>query len=195
MVNYGLRLIEKWMVYVIWKFQMCRSSIKNSLRILRKVCIFSLFGSFFNTEKEGQKIKKIDPQLWNYRNFRKFNVQIWNLQESCSIDVRTLPHLWFVNLIICINSATKFLQVFDMVPDFQELINSDATLIVCKTNTMINNFWKFYCCPIKNEWDVTLFLKMSCNSGICLANLIFSKNDCCQHFCCTFFAVYVILIW
>ena len=130
MVNKGLRLIEKWMVHVIWKFQMCRSSIKNSLRILRKVCIFRLFRPLFQYRERRPEKQKIDPQLWNYSNFRKFNVQIWNLQESCSIDVKTLPHLWFVNLIISINSATKFLQVFDMVPDFQEFINSDETLIV-----------------------------------------------------------------
>ena len=59
--------------------------------------------------------------------------------------------------------------------------------LFCKANTMINNFWKFYCCPIKNKWDVTLFLRMSCNSDICLANLVISENGCCQFFCCIFF--------
>ena len=130
MVNKGLRLIEKWMVRVIWKFQMCRSSIKISLRILSKVCIFSLFGPFFNTEKEGQKNRKLIPNFESTAIFENSTYRYETLKESCSIDVRTLPHLWFVNLIISINSATKFLQGFDMVPDFQELINTDATLIV-----------------------------------------------------------------
>ena len=130
MLNKVLRLIENWIIHVIWKFQMCRFSIKNSLRILRKVCLFSLFWPLFQYRERRPEKQKIDPHLWNISNFRKFNVQIWNLQKICSINVKTLPHLWFVNLIISINSATKFLQVFDMVPDFQELINSDATLIV-----------------------------------------------------------------
>ena len=130
MVKKRLKLIEKWMVHIIGKFQMCRSKINNSLRILRKVCNFSLFWPLFQYRERRPEKQKIGPQLWNHSNFRKFNVQIWNLQESWSIDVKTLPHLRFVNLMISINSATKFLQVSDMVPDFQELINSDATLIV-----------------------------------------------------------------
>ena len=37
---------------------MCSSNIKNSLKIPRRVCIFSLFWSLFKTEEEGRKKKK-----------------------------------------------------------------------------------------------------------------------------------------
>ena len=38
------------------------------------------------------------------------------------------------------------------------------------------------------------FLKMSWNFSICLATIVISENNCCQLFCCIFFAVYVIFI-
>ena len=112
-------MIEKWMVHVIWQFLMCRSCIKKDIRIPRRMYIFSLSWAF-QYRKRLKARKKKKNRKWNpYFDItailKEFNVQIWNLQRRCSINVKTL-HLWFVDLMISINLATKFQQVSGMVP-------------------------------------------------------------------------------
>ena len=93
---------------------------------------FSVFLAFFLCIEKGAKKekKKIHTLLGILRLFLILNLHIWNFQITCTIHFSIILSPLFSFLGISVNYQTKFLQVSDMVPDFQEFIYRGVTLIV-----------------------------------------------------------------
>ena len=109
------------------KFHICTLNFRKMLWFQSWGLIFCFSGLLSLYWKRGLKMHTF------LRIFRLFLIQdlhIWNFQITCTIHFSINLSPLFTILGISVNYQTKFLQVSDMVPDFQECIYRGVTLIV-----------------------------------------------------------------
>ena len=103
----------------------------SKIAVISKLGInFLFFWPSFSVLKKGPKRLKMHTFLRILRLFLILDLHIWNFQITCTIHFSINLSPLFTILGISVNYQTQFLQVSDMVPDFQECIYRGVTLIV-----------------------------------------------------------------
>ena len=112
------------------KFQICTLNFQKLLWCQSREYIFCFSYLLFLFWKRGQRRLKMHTFLKILILFLILDLHIWNFQIRCTIHFSINLRSLFTILGISVNYQTKFLQVSDMVPDFQEWIYRGVTLIV-----------------------------------------------------------------
>ena len=134
----------------------------SKVAVISKLGInFLFFWPSFSVLRKGPKRLKMHTFLRILRLFLILDLHLWNFQIMWTNHFSTNLNPLFIILGISVNYQTKFLQVSDMVPDFQECIDRGVTLIFFESlhchryflkvlilsdlNWMrFNTFWKRY---------------------------------------------------